>query len=188
MKTILFTLSLSLITLTSCVSFDRKLIKNDLTKISVVHQNSIAGKYKFRGYENSSSLHSKPDQSIGIARMLDLKDSNLEDCDFLEIKSRTNDNKTFELDFILIKNDSVKHSMKQTATLKNGMLLLKNKSMKCSGIPYFLGGCEISQSRIGLTADNNFFIQNYNENNGSFLFLMWAGYTMNYVEKFQRIY
>lgn len=186
MKTIFQALSIFLI-LTSCVSFERKLIKSDFTKISSATEKSIDGKYSFKGYENSSSLQSKPDQSIGVARMLDLNNSDLDDCDYLEIKSKTEDQKNFIIDFIFSKNDAVKHSIQYKATLKNGILLLKNRTRSCSGIPYFLGGCEISQSRIGLTADNNLFIQNYNENNGSFLFLMWAGYTMNYVEKYQRI-
>lgn len=187
MKTKLLALAILLTTLTSCVSFDRKLIKDDLTKISENNGKSIEGKYAFKGYDNSSSLISKPVESIGIARMLDLKNQGLEDCDFLEIKSKKLEPKLYELELTLFKNDTVKHSYKLNATLKNGILTLKNRTTKCTGIPYFLGGCEVSQSRIGLTADNNLVIHSYNDNNGSFLFLMWAGRTINYAEKFKRI-
>ncbi|TDX82717.1 hypothetical protein [Epilithonimonas xixisoli] len=102
MKTQLLGLAILLTTLTSCVSFDRKLIKNDLTNISENNGKSIEGKYKFKGYDNSSSLLSKPVESIGIARMLDLKNQDLEDCDFLEIKSKKNGQQTLRIGIDII--------------------------------------------------------------------------------------
>lgn len=125
MKTKLLILVILLASLNSCVSFDRKILKNDVTAISEINEKSINGKFEFNAYENSSSLTSKPVESKGIAGMLDLKNQELEDCDLLEIKSNNSDKKRYELELTLFKNDSIKHSFTYNATLKNGILTLK---------------------------------------------------------------
>lgn len=176
-----------LLTLNSCASFSKKMIKDDLFLIKKNDLSSINGKYAVNGYQHINPDKSKNDKVMGFVRMFKIKNSNLADCDILEVRSRKIDKKQSELEFSLFKNDTLKYQFKYNAHLKKGLLLINNYNSKCTGIPYLLGGCEVFQSRIGLTKDKNLLLQNYFDNSGALLFFFWAGYTINYAEKFQKI-
>ncbi|ABQ08044.1 hypothetical protein [Flavobacterium johnsoniae] len=70
--------------------------------------------------------------------------------------------------------------------LKKGMFYLDNKFSKCTGIPYFLGGCQSNKRRIGLSKNGNLLINEADSNNGAFLFLFWAGTDYNLTYEYQR--
>jgi len=187
MKNLIFTLTAILFTLNSCVSFDRKMIKNDLSIISENNISSIDGKYRVKGYEHINPARIKSEEIVGFPEMFRLQNLEIDDCDVLEIRSQQLNKEQNELQFTLLKNDSIKYTFKYKVGIKDGLLVVDNFNSKCHGIPYLLGGCQTFQSRIGLTADNNLLVQNYFDNSGAFLFFMWAGCTINYAEKFERI-
>ncbi|MGO4708191.1 hypothetical protein AB4Y90_03535 [Chryseobacterium sp. 2TAF14] len=187
MKNLILIFATILLALSSCVSFDRKMIKNDLSVISKNKISSIDGKYKIESYEGINSARTKTDKTRGFNGMFKLQNPKIADSDILEIKSNPINEKQSELRFTLFKKDSVTYTFKYKVKLKKGLLIVDNYNSKCHGIPYLFGGCENFQSRIGLTADNNLLVQNYYDNNGAFMFFMWAGYTINYAEKFERI-
>ncbi len=180
--------SIFVLMLNSCATFSRKMIKNDLSIITKEGVSLIDGEYEFKGYEHINAGNQRSDKTRDFAGMMDLKNSKIVDCDKVVIKSKAlNKKKKYELEFKLLKNDSVKYSFTYNGTLKNGLLTLSNYTSKCHGIPFLLGGCRSFQSRIGLTDQKNLLIQDYYDNSGAALFIMWAGYTINYVEKYKRI-
>ena len=171
--------------LNSCVSFSRKMIKNDLSVLKKENVSMIDGDYEFDSYEHIDASDKKSDRLRNIASMLNFQ--NFNDCDQLNIQSVFLKRKQYEILFTFSKHDSVKHSFKYKANLRNGLLILDNYTSKCRGIPYVLGGCTSFQSRIGLTADQNLLIQDYYDNSGAFLLIIGAGYTINYAEKYKRL-
>lgn len=180
--------SVLVLILNSCVTFSRKMIKDDLSIITKENVSVIDGEYEFKGYEHINSGSQKSEKARSFAGMMDLNNNNITYCDKVVIKSKASDKrKKYKLEFKLLKNDSIKYSFTYNGTLKNGLLTLSNYTSKCHGIPFLFGGCRSFQSRIGLTDQKNLLIQDYYDNSGAALFIMWAGYTINNAEKFKRI-
>jgi hypothetical protein len=164
------------------------MIKDDLSVMTKENVSMIDGEYEFKGYEHVNSGNKKSLETRDFAGMIDLKNSKIADCDQVVIKSTPSDKRnTYEIGFKLLKNDSVKYSFKYNGTLKNGLIILSNYTSKCHGIPFLFGGCQSFQSRIGLTDQKNLLIQDYYDNSGAALLIMWTGYTINYAEKYKRI-
>ncbi len=172
----------------SCVSFDRKLIKDDMTTLKKENVSLINGEFEFKGYEHINAGNQKSDRLRTVAEMLNIKNPNISESDKVSVKAVSNlKDKSYEVQFMILKNDSLKYSFKYDAKFKKGVLVLKNHTVKCHGIPYLLGGCRGFKSRIGLTGKNDLFIQDYYNNDGAFLLIMGSGYSINYVEKYKRI-
>ncbi|RMZ60185.1 hypothetical protein D1632_06375 [Chryseobacterium nematophagum] len=164
------------------------MIADDLSAITKERVRAIDGEYEFNGYEHIHAGNKKSMETRGFGEMLDIKNPKIKDCDKVIIQSKALDKrKTYELEFKLMKNDSLKYSFKHRGTLKNGLIVLNNYTSRCHGIPFLLGGCQSFQSRIGLTRQKNLLIQDYYDNSGAALFILWAGYTINYAEKYQKI-
>ncbi|MDH6250730.1 hypothetical protein M2347_000457 [Chryseobacterium sp. H1D6B] len=177
-----------LISLTSCAAFERKMIKDDLQGITEDNVKRIEGKYNAGGYQHINSARTKSDETQGIANMLSLSNTVTDKSNEIKIGlTPLGKKKSYELQFKLLRNDSLEYSFKYKAKLKNGLLLLDNYSSQCRGLPYVFGGCCSFQSRIGLTQDNHLLIQDYYDNSGAVLFIFGAGYTINYAEKYKRI-
>ncbi len=185
MKKLSLMLLALVLTINSCASFSRKMVKNDLSVLKKENISMIDGEYEFNGYEHINASNKQSDKIRNIASMLDFK--NFNDCDKFIIKATNLKRKKYEIQFKFLKDDTLKHTFSYKANLKNGLLLLDNYSSKCHGIPYLLGGCISFQSRIGLTKDNNFLIQDYYENSGAFLLIIGAGYAINYAEKYKKL-
>lgn len=184
-----YVISLLLVSiLKSCASFSRKMIKDDLSVITKTNVSVIDGAYEFKGYEHINAGNEKSTNSTDFAKMLDIRYSGILDCDKVVIQSKALDKrKKYSIHFKLLKNDSLKYAFAYDGRLKNGILVLDNYTSGCHGIPFLFGGCRSFQSRIGLTAENNLMVQDYYDNSGALLFVLWAGYTINYAEKFKRI-
>ncbi|WP_228442068.1 hypothetical protein [Chryseobacterium nematophagum] len=173
---------------TSCSSFNRKMIADDVSVITKESVAEIDGEYEGKGYEHINPGNKKSIEIRGFAKMLNIQNSKIMDCDKVILQSKALDKrKTYELEFKLMKNDSLMYSFKHRGTLKNGLIVLNNYTSRCHGIPFLFGGCQSFQSRIGLTHQKNLLIQDYYDNSGAALFIMWAGYTINYAEKYQKI-
>jgi len=174
--------------LTSCVGFSRKMIKDDLSVITRSNVSAIDGAYEFKGYEHINAGNEKSANSTDFSEMLDIRRSGISDCDKVVIQSTALERKKkYSIHFKLLKSDSVKYHFAYDGRLKNGILVLDNYTSGCHGIPFLFGGCRSFQSRIGLTKEKNLMVQDYYDNSGALLFVLWAGYTINYAEKFKRI-
>jgi len=188
MKKIILSSAVIMVLLSSCTTFNRKMIKNDPSVIKKENAFNIDGRYEFKGYEHIDAANKKSEEAGDVARMFDIKNINVENCDQLVIKSVPMEKKnTYELQFTFLKEDKTKYSFKYSAVLKNDFFILDNYTSFCHGIPYLFGGCRSFQSRVGLTRDHHLVIQDYYDNSGAALFVMGAGYTINYAEKYKRI-
>lgn len=174
--------------LSSCVSFRKSMIKDDWLEVKKENVHMIDGEYDYNGYEYVRNDNVKSDTAGSVGDMFVVESLLTNNCDRVRIKSvpLTKD-KMYEIQFVFLKDNEVKYLFKYDAELKKGMLLLKNYNSKCHGVPYLLGGCQVSQSRMGLTRDKNLLIQNYKDNSGALLLFFWSGYTINYAEKYKRI-
>ncbi|WP_228393996.1 hypothetical protein [Chryseobacterium artocarpi] len=174
--------------LSSCVSFRKSMIKDDWLEVKKENVHMIDGDYDYNGYEYVRNDNVKSDTAGNVGDILDVQSSLINNCDRVRIKSvPLVKDKMYEIQFAFLKGNEVKYLFKYDAELKKGMLLLKNYTSKCHGVPYLLGGCQVSQSRMGLTRDKNLLIQNYKDNSGALLLFFWSGYTINYAEKYKRI-
>ncbi|MEJ5104571.1 hypothetical protein [Chryseobacterium sp. MYb328] len=176
------------LSLSSCVSFNRKMIQDDLSELKKENVQMIDGQYEYKGYEHIRNSNVKSDATGNVGEMLNVKEGGVKNVNKLIIKSMPlAKDKTFEIRFMLLKEDSLIYTFTYKARLKKGLLLLNNFTSQCDEIPYLFGGCQNFQSRIGVTKDHNLLIQDYYDNSGAFLFFFWAGYTINYAEKYRRI-
>lgn len=174
--------------LNSCVSFRKSMIKDDLLEIKTENVHMIDGEYEYNGYEYVRNDNVKSGTAGNVGDILDVQSPLINTCDRLRIKSvPLMKDKMYEIQFIFLKENEVKYLFKYDAELKKGLLLLKNYTSKCHGVPYLLGGCQVSQSRMGLTKNKNLLIQKYKDNSGALLLFFWSGYTINYAEKYKRI-
>lgn len=174
--------------LNSCVSFSRKMIQDDLSVLKKENIQLIDGQYEYRGYEHIQNGNVKSDKTGDVGEMLRMKGEARKNVDKLIIKSvPLAKSKRFEVRFMFLKEDTLTYTFIYKARLKNGLLLLDNFTSHCDEIPYLFGGCQNFQSRIGVTKERNLLIQDYYDNSGAFLLFFWAGYTINYAEKYQRI-
>lgn len=174
--------------LSSCVSFGKSMIKDDLLELKKENVHMIDGDYDYNGYEYVRNNNVKSDRAGNVGDILDVQSSLINHCDRVRIKSvPLVKDKMYEIQFAFLNDNEVKYLFKYDAELKKGMLLLKNYTSKCHGVPYLLGGCQVSQSRMGLTKNQNLLIQKYKDNSGALLLFFWSGYTINYAEKYKRI-
>lgn len=174
--------------LSSCVSFGKSMIKDDLLELKKENVHMIDGEYEYNGYEYVRNINVKSDRAGNVGDILDVQSSLINNCDRVRIKSvPLVKDKMYEIQFAFLKDNEVKYLFKYDAELKKGILLLKNYISKCHGVPYLLGGCQVSQSRMGLTKNQNLLIQKYKDNSGALLLFFWSGYTINYAEKYKRI-
>lgn len=174
--------------LNSCVSFRKSMIKDDLLEIKTENVHMIDGEYEYNGYEYVRNDNVKSGTAGNVGDILDVQSPLINTCDRLRIQSvPLMKDKMYEIQFIFLKENEVKYLFKYDAELKKGLLLLKNYTSKCHGVPYLLGGCQVSQSRMGLTKNKNLLIQKYKDNSGALLLFFWSGYTINYAEKYKRI-
>jgi len=188
MKTKLLILAIILTSLISCVSFDRKMIKDDFIKLNDENLNELNGKYQFSGYQNISPSRTKSDKSRSISEMLSVDKKYNTSYSHCEVNIEKNKkSKNIVAKFKFFKNDSLGYSFQYNAKISNGILILKNNTTHCDSLPYLLGGCRTFQSSIGLTKEKNLWIQDFFTNDGAFIFFFWAGYTINYTEKFEKI-
>ncbi len=118
MKNSIFTLAAILFILNSWVSYDRKMLKNDLSAISKNDPSSINGKYRARGYEHINSGRTESDKIIGFTEMLKLQNPKLRDCDVLQIRSQKLNKKQIELQFTLFRNDSIQFAFNYKVTIR----------------------------------------------------------------------
>lgn len=187
MKTYIL-LTLAIFCINSCTAFSNSMIKDDVAVLTKKNISAIEGLYESKGFEYVNSENIKSSEVMGFAAMLRVNHAVRGHYDKVEIRSKALDKaKTYEITFRLLDDDSVRYTITYPAYLKNGLLKLGNYTSACRGVPYLLGGCITFQSRVGLTAQKDLLIQNYYENSGALLLLMWSGYTGNNAEKYKRI-
>lgn len=181
-------LMVALFCLTSCTSFSNSMVRDDVTFLTQKNIAAIDGLYESKGFEYINSGNIKSSEVMGFAAMLKVNNAVRGHYDKVEVRSKALDKtNTYEITFRLLDNDSVIYAFTYPAHLKNGLLRLGNYTSTCRGVPYLFGGCITFQSRIGLTGQKDLLVQNYHDNSGALLLMMWSCYTGNNVEKYKRI-
>jgi len=88
----------------------------------------------------------------------------------------------------LIKNgDVVDSSLIKGKITKKGMFHFRNNPVDCYGIPYILGGCSGSKTRIGIDYSGNLIVQNVSYSGGALLLLIGDGRSYSSAYNFKKI-
>ena len=70
---------------------------------------------------------------------------------------------------------------------KNGLISLKNKNFRLTGLPYILGGYQINKTEIGLTKQNQLVLNGVKVDEGAILIILPASFPKtNFTYKYDR--
>lgn len=185
----------------SCASFSKKAFASELQSLEKENISKLEGsytlnpviKYKEKVPEDMKSDNKLPDSlradnayHFMITSNLSLKKN--------AFRTSENENRSINLKFQtanllsvkIYENAVVVKDTVLSGKYKKGMFYLDNTFLKCTGVPYLLGGCQNNKRRIGLSKNGNLLINEADSNNGAFLFLFWAGTDYNVTYEYQR--
>lgn len=190
MKKIIF-LSI-LLSIISCVGFEKKMYNNDLTFINSNNYEIINGNYENYPFQRLCCRDFKEDLYNQNACLKDYfvseNDKYLQNCSkekSPQIKIIKED-ENFFLVLTYINYENKNQEYKIEGKFVNGFFKLNNYSFKADGIPYILGGAKITQSRVGLDSNKNLIIQKFTDNEGALFLIFWAGHAGDYALKFRK--
>ncbi|PRP66840.1 hypothetical protein [Nonlabens agnitus] len=187
MKTTL--LLFSLIVLASCGAYNENSIayyknplsSNDVSRLDGLYHLKATQIYRSDGTIDSCAVASNDLLNINL-RMVATNDS----VEKYQIRIRAIDQNTLKT--TLIKNgENIDSSIINGKISKKGMFHFKNNPVDCYGIPYILGGCSGTKSRIGIDHDNNLILQNNSYSGGAILLLLGDGRCYSTAYNFARI-
>lgn len=183
--------------LASCSSFNNKRLRKKVYKIQKDELIIINGDYEcvpFQFYGN----HKEPEvinpkrihylynellnQSATIETLTAL-DSIEQRSSYVRITYLPNNSSISIQDF---ENDKLIYQDTIQVTYKKGMLYLKNEYVHRSGIPLLLYTTKVNKVRIGLTENNDLYVQRYYKRDGM-IFFHGAGGSSDQAHVFRRI-
>ena len=181
-----------LLSIISCVGFEKKMYDNDLTFINSKNYEIINGNYENYPYQRLCCRDFKEDLNNQNACLKDYlvseTDKYFPNCskeNSPQIRIIKEDKKYF-LVLTYIDYENKKQEFKIEGKFSNGFFKLNNYSFKANGIPYIFGGAKITQSRVGLDSNKNLIIQKFTDNEGALFLIFWAGHAGDYALKFRR--
>ncbi|WP_298418277.1 hypothetical protein [uncultured Kordia sp.] len=189
----IFLLFIATLSLSSCASFSTKIIQDKTTKLTKENVQSIEGTYAIKSHKATflsnnrkviSYTNLKRNSTIDVLTTKKMFDS-------LSIEKLVVDIKILKknkITFIYRNQDSIVH--KETVKLKirgNGMLHLKNRHTHITGVPLIFGGVDISRSRIGLSTENELFINSVHYSQRTALVLFGDDRRLNQTFYFKKV-
>lgn len=176
---------LFLLTLTSCAFFKSHLISGERKYLKEEDLASLNSSYEVVGFKGGISKRDIHETRENSAYRLGFSMDTMA----FSLKGKRLDIKLLSVDtiqFTFADSKGVFARFVIPGKLKHGCYYLKNTILECHGLPYILGGCNNEKTRIGLTKNNDLFIQNAVDNTGAFLLIFASGYSYNYVSFYKR--
>ncbi|ARN79142.1 hypothetical protein BST97_14755 [Nonlabens spongiae] len=179
MKQLLILASL-LFLLNSCASYSRKrnkkyhqkLEQNDLKKLEGIYE-IIPNRRYYKDSIVIFSKNEKPYQRLHSA--FNFKNVQIDSTARYSFKIFDIDEKSINCS--LIENDSILFTKSIAGKLKkNGTFHFKKHEVHVFELPYILGSLEHSKVRIGLTIDNQLFVEDAEIVGGGFLIILFSGW------------
>ncbi|AEE18516.1 hypothetical protein [Dokdonia sp. 4H-3-7-5] len=174
----------------SCASYTPRMINKARHKIDAASISSLNGTYDMDILQryNRKGYAQEPYESgyYKAFRQLDVDDKEYDSLSNYAITLKLVNNKTLKA--ILLKEGNPVDTTEIVGRLKgNGLFHFKGENLECTGIPYILGGCTASKTRIGLTKDGHLLVNYAYSSEGALLLIFGAGMTYNTVHSFSRI-
>lgn len=179
-----------IMTLYNCATYEKKMIKDNvlilneksLTNLNGYYEVKPQNKYDYQGELVNNTI---PDYSIlpEYLRLMSIREDTLS-TDYY-VKVEVVDATTIHCE--LKRQDLIIDKMIISGKLKkNGMFHFKDNPVDCKGIPYLIGGCSDSKTRMGLNKDGNLFIEYAYFNGGAFLLIFGDARGYNNAYTFDR--
>jgi hypothetical protein len=188
MRNTAFTFLIGLVLLAySCVSFETRIIRKEISKIRDSDIANLDGKFSSMSFK----FCSKKGEYEYLERelLMELNREKLSPPHPQTIESYYV--KLIGLDTLWIQgldtSGSVVMDYKFPGYIKNGFFYLNNKFVDCNGIPYIIGGCRTEKTRITLSKDKDLIVQSAIDNSGAFLLIIGTGYTYNIATFFKPV-
>jgi hypothetical protein len=170
---------LSTVLFTSCASI-KNYEENDLKKITNVKE--IEGEYENKSSENENLKHKN------IKSYIDFRNKIKDTTEIRSVKINIlSDNK---IQFLFITENGTENNYESKYKLtKNGLILLKNKNFRLTGLglPYIFGGYQINKTELGLTKQNQLILNGVKVDEGAILIVLPASFPKtNFREKYNK--
>lgn len=174
---ILFFLFVIIGLLQSCASIKND-EENDLKKM--MHAKEIEGEY-----ENISS-ENKNIKLRSIKSYIDFRNKIKDTTEIRSVKISVLNDKKIQFSFKTV-NGTENNYQSNYKFSKNGLILLKNKNFRLTGLPYIFGGYQINKTELGLTKQNQLFLKGVKVDEGAILIILQASIPKtNFREKYNR--
>jgi len=190
MKTFFIAIVIAL-SLGSCASYNGRMVKQAQGNLEKTSLNTLDGTYSlysFKGYKRNGDTY-PDDHDSNVSSLYRYIGSDNFETDSLAhytvtVKAENANTLKFEFkkDDLTVKSHTIEGKLKS-----NGLFYLGNQIKDCTGVPYILGGCYHSKTRIGRTKNGDLLVQNAVDSSGAILILFSGGYSYNSAYAFQRI-
>ena len=168
---------LSTVLFTSCASI-KNYEENDLKKITNVKE--IEGGYENKSSENENLKHRE------IKSYIDFRNKIKDTTEIRSVKISVLNEKKIQFSFKTV-NGTENNYQSNYKFSKNGLILLKNKNFRLTGLPYIFGGYQINKTELGLTKQNQLFLKGVKVDEGAILIILQASIPKtNFREKYNR--
>jgi hypothetical protein len=174
----------------SCSSYDDYLIHDRKVKLAAQDLSSIDGFYQLKAehiYNYSGTIDtcatSSPD---ALYQNLRLSGTTIDSNSNYSIQIKTINNKKIKC-YLTHDNRIIDSTEISGKISKSGMFHFKNNPIDCHGIPYILGGCSGSKTRIGLERDGDLIVQQSMYSGGAILLILGDHRTYNTAYSFSKI-
>jgi len=163
----------------SCASI-KNYEENDLKKITSVKE--IEGEYENRSSENKNLKHRN------IKSYIDFRNKIKDTTEIRSVKINILTDNKIQFLFRTVNGTENNYESKYKLT-KNGLILLKNKNFRLTGLglPYVFGGYQINKTELGLTKQNQLILNGVKVDEGAILIILPASFPKtNFREKYNK--
>ena len=165
--------------LQSCASIN-KYEEDDLKKISNVKE--IEGEYKNKSSENENLKYRN------IKSYIDIRNKIKDTTEINSVKIIILNDKKIQFSFKTVNGTENIYESNYKLN-KNGLILLKNKNFRLTGLglPYIFGGYQINKTELGLTKQNQLILNGVKVDEGAILLILPASFPKtNFREKYNK--
>jgi hypothetical protein len=164
---------------TSCASI-KNYEESDLKKINNVKE--IEGEYENKSSENENLKHRT------IKSYIDFRNKIKDTTEIRSVKITILTDNKIQFLFRTVNGTEYSYESKYKLT-KNGLLLLKNKNFRLTGLglPYIFGGYQINKIELGVTSQNQLLLNGVKVDEGAILIVLPASFPkINFRAKFNK--
>lgn len=152
--------------LCSCASI-KKYEESDLKEIRNVKE--IEGEYENKSFENENLKYSS------IKSYIDFRNRVKDTSEIKSVKILILNDKKIQFTF-KTENGNESNYETEYKLSANGLIFLKNKNFRLTGLPYIFGGYQINKTELGLTKENQLILNGVKVDKGAILIILPASF------------
>ncbi|GGI24719.1 hypothetical protein [Pedobacter mendelii] len=152
--------------LCSCASI-KKYEESDLKEIRNVKE--IEGEYENKSFENENLKYTS------IKSYIDFRNRVKNTSEIKSVKILILNDKKIQFTF-KTENGNESNYETEYKLSANGLIFLKNKNFRLTGLPYIFGGYQINKTELGLTKENQLILNGVKVDEGAVLIILQASF------------